>query len=134
MRGEKSYTTLPTNTSKLIVRPRTKTDNTYTLPCLYKISNKKEITLSQDEFFLSSEKVIPTHRTGKLSNIAAHWSIGSTGTNRLKIPLYNDVIERSPLVLKLMSYYNGASIGGTHLRACPKPSATSATGTIVFVG
>ena len=40
-----------TNTSKLIVRPRTKTDNTYTLPCLYKTSNKKRKSRSNEMNF-----------------------------------------------------------------------------------
>ena len=45
---------------------------------------------------------------GKKLNIAVLWFIGLIGPTVLRIFSHNDVIERSMLVLKLMSYYNGA--------------------------
>lgn len=83
----------------------------YSSLSLQDIKQKKEITLQRDEFFLLSynEKVIPIDiEREKLEHCRTlvYWL---NWTNRTKkYSLYNDVIERSLLVLKLMSYYNGA--------------------------
>ncbi len=75
------------------------------------ILNEKEITLIKDEFFLLSynEKVIPIDMEREKIEYCRTLVYWLNWTDRTKkYLLYNDVIERSLLVLKLMSYYNGA--------------------------
>ena len=71
----------------------------------------KEFCLTHDEFFLLSynEKVITIDiEREKLEycRTLVYWLNWSDRTK--KFTLYNDIIERSLLVLKLMSFYNGA--------------------------
>ena len=83
----------------------------YSSLSLQDIEQKKEITLQQDEFFLLSynEKVIPIDIEREKLEYCRTLVYWLNWTNRTKkYSLYNDVIERSLLVLKLMSYYNGA--------------------------
>lgn len=78
---------------------------------LQDIEQKKEIILEKDEFFLLSynEKVIPVDIEREKIEYCRTLVYWLNWTNRTKkYSLYNDVIERSMLVLKLMSYYNGA--------------------------
>lgn len=78
---------------------------------LQNIEQKKEIILEKDEFFLLSynEKVIPVDIEREKIEYCRTLVYWLNWTNRTKrYFLYNDVIERSMLVLKLMSYYNGA--------------------------
>ena len=78
---------------------------------LQNIEQKKEIILEKDEFFLLSynEKVIPVDIEREKIEYCRTLVYWLNWTNRTKkYSLYNDVIERSMLVLKLMSYYNGA--------------------------
>lgn len=75
------------------------------------IEDGKEIILEKDEFMLLSynEKVIHVDiEREKLEycRTLVYWLNWSNRTK--KYTLYNDVIERSMLTLKLMSYYNGA--------------------------
>ena len=72
---------------------------------------QKEIVLAKDEFLLLSynEKVIPVNiEREKLEycRTLVYWLNWTDRTK--KFTVYNDVIERSLLVLKLMSFYNGA--------------------------
>lgn len=78
---------------------------------LHKILEQKEIILAKDEFLLLSynEKVIPVNiEREKLEycRTLVYWLNWTDRTK--KFTVYNDVIERSLLVLKLMSFYNGA--------------------------
>ena len=71
----------------------------------------KEFILEQDEFFLLSynEKVIPVDiEREKLEycRTLVYW-LNWTDRTR-KFTIYNDIIERSLLTLKMMSFYNGA--------------------------
>ena len=78
---------------------------------LQTILEKKEITLQKDEFLLLSynEKVIPIDIEREKLEYCRTLVYWLNWTNRTKkYSAYNDVIERSLLVLKLMSYYNGA--------------------------
>ena len=78
---------------------------------LQDIGQKKEIVLEKDEFFLLSynEKVIPVDIEREKIEYCRTLVYWLNWTNRTKkYSLYNDVIERSLLILKLMSYYNGA--------------------------
>lgn len=78
---------------------------------LQNIIDRKEITLEKDEFFLLSynEKVIPIDIEREKIEYCRTLVYWLNWTNRTKkYSLYNEVIERSLLVLKLMSYYNGA--------------------------
>lgn len=78
---------------------------------LQSIIDRKEITLEKDEFFLLSynEKVIPIDIEREKIEYCRTLVYWLNWTNRTKkYSLYNEVIERSLLVLKLMSYYNGA--------------------------
>lgn len=78
---------------------------------LQDIEQKKEIVLEKDEFFLLSfnEKVIPVDIEREKLEYCRTLVYWLNWTNRTKkYRLYNDVIERSLLVLKLMSHYNGA--------------------------
>ncbi|RKU53405.1 glycoside hydrolase family 15 protein [Parabacteroides sp. AF21-43] len=78
---------------------------------LHNILEQKEIVLAKDEFLLLSynEKVIPVNiEREKLEycRTLVYWLNWTDRTK--KFTVYNDVIERSLLVLKLMSFYNGA--------------------------
>lgn len=75
------------------------------------VLNEREIVLEKDEFFLLSynEKVIPIDMEREKIEYCRTLVYWLNWTDRTKkYMLYNDVIERSLLVLKLMSYYNGA--------------------------
>lgn len=75
------------------------------------IERREEIVLEKDEFFLLSynEKVIPVDIEREKLEYCRTLVYWLNWTNRTKkYTCYNDVIERSLLVLKLMSYYNGA--------------------------
>ena len=78
---------------------------------LNKIVQQDEIILERDEFFLFSynEKVIPIDmQREKLEycRTLVYWLNWTNNTK--KYTLYNDVIERSLLTLKIMTYHNGA--------------------------
>lgn len=78
---------------------------------LQSILDQKEVLLEKDEFFLLSynEKVIPIDIEREKLEYCRTLVYWLNWTNRTKkYSLYNEVIERSLLVLKLMSYYNGA--------------------------
>ena len=78
---------------------------------LQDIKEKKEIILEKDEFLLLSynEKVIPIDIEREKIEYCRTLVYWLNWTDRSKkYILYNDVIERSLLVLKLMSYHNGA--------------------------
>lgn len=78
---------------------------------LMHIVEQKEIVLEKDEFFLLSynEKVIPIDIEREKLEYCRTLVYWLNWTNRTKkYTLYNEVIERSLLILKLMSYYNGA--------------------------
>ena len=78
---------------------------------LGKIARREEIVLERDEFFLLShnEKVIPVDIEREKLEYCRTLVYWLNWTNRTKrFTYYNDVIERSLLTLKLMSYYNGA--------------------------
>lgn len=75
------------------------------------IVNHQEFILEKDEFFLLSynEKVIPVDiEREKLEycRTLVYW-LNWTDRTR-KFTIYNDIIERSLLTLKMMSFYNGA--------------------------
>ena len=78
---------------------------------MHNILEQKEIVLAKDEFLLLSynEKVIPVNiEREKLEycRTLVYWLNWTDRTK--KFTVYNDIIERSLLVLKLMSFYNGA--------------------------
>lgn len=78
---------------------------------LQAILDGTEFTLEKDEFFLLSynEKVIPVDiEREKLEycRTLVYWLNWTDRTK--KFTLYNDIIERSLLTLKMMSFYNGA--------------------------
>lgn len=78
---------------------------------LQSIVDKEEIRLVKDEFLLLSfnEKVISIDIEREKIEYCRTLVYWLNWTNRTKkYSLYNDVIERSLLVLKMMSYYNGA--------------------------
>lgn len=75
------------------------------------VVGKKEITLEKDEFLLLSynEKAIRVDIEREKLEYCRTLVYWLNWTNRTKkFTLYNDVIERSLLTLKMMSYYNGA--------------------------
>ena len=75
------------------------------------VVRKEEIVLEKDEFFLLSynEKVIPVDMEREKIEYCRTLVYWLNWTDRTKkYTLYNDVIERSMLVLKMMSYHNGA--------------------------
>lgn len=75
------------------------------------IINKKEVLIEKDEFLLLSynEKVVPIDIEREKLEYCRTLVYWLNWTNRTKkYTLYNDIIERSLLVLKQMSYYNGA--------------------------
>lgn len=83
----------------------------YSSLSLSAINHKEEFLLTKDEFILLSynEKVIAVDiEREKLEycRTLVYWLNWSNRTK--KYTIYNDVIERSMLTLKLMSYYNGA--------------------------
>ncbi|MDD3039170.1 glycoside hydrolase family 15 protein [Bacteroides sp.] len=83
----------------------------YSSLSLQEILEEKEIILEKDEFILLSynEKVIPIDIEREKIEYCRTLVYWLNWTNRSKkYTLYNDVIERSLLVLKLMSYHNGA--------------------------
>ena len=81
-----------------------------------------------------NEKVIPVDIEREKIEYCRTLVYWLNWTNRTKkYSLYNDVIERSMLVLKLMSYYNGA-ISAASLPVCPNPSAKYVIGIIGSVG
>ena len=95
----------------------------YSSLSLQDIEQKKEITLQRDEFFLLSynEKVIPIDIEREKLEYCRTLVYWLNWTNRTKkYSLYNDVIERSLLVLKLMSYYNGAVLAARNRRRRPQ--------------
>lgn len=78
---------------------------------LSEVISGKSITLEKDEFFLlsSNEKVVPVDiEREKLEycRTLVYWLNWTNQTK--KYNLYNDVIERSMLALKLMTFNNGA--------------------------
>ena len=78
---------------------------------LNQILNQETFQLEQDEFFLLSynEKVIPIDiEREKLEycRTLVYWLNWTDKTKKFK--LYNDIIERSMLTLKMMTFYNGA--------------------------
>lgn len=78
---------------------------------LQQIIGKKEVIIEKDEFLLLSynEKVIPIDIEREKLEYCRTLVYWLNWTNRTKkYTLYNDIIERSLLVLKQMSYYNGA--------------------------
>lgn len=83
----------------------------YSSLSLSSITAKEEIVLEKDEFLLLSynEKVIPVDIEREKIEYCRTLVYWLNWTNRTKkYSLYNEVIERSMLVLKMMSYYNGA--------------------------
>lgn len=78
---------------------------------LQQIVDRVEVVIEEDEFLLLSynEKVIPIDIEREKLEYCRTLVYWLNWTNRTKkYTLYNDVIERSLLVLKQMSYYNGA--------------------------
>lgn len=78
---------------------------------LQHIADKTNVTIEQDEFLLLSynEKVIAVDIEREKLEYCRTLVYWLNWTNRTKkYTLYNDVIERSLLTLKQMSYYNGA--------------------------
>lgn len=83
----------------------------YSSISLQQIADKQEVIIEKDEFLLLSynEKVIPVNIEREQLEYCRTLAYWLNWTNRTKkYTLYNDVIERSLLVLKQMSYYNGA--------------------------
>lgn len=80
---------------------------------LQKIMNHEEIKLEEDQFFLLSynEKVIEVDMEREKLEYCRTLVYWLNWTNQTKkYTLYNDVIERSLLTLKMMTYRNGAVI------------------------
>lgn len=78
---------------------------------LSQIIDKKEVVIEKDEFLLLSynEKVVSIDIEREKLEYCRTLVYWLNWTNRTKkYTLYNDIIERSLLVLKQMSYYNGA--------------------------
>jgi len=83
----------------------------YSSISLNKVLDETEIILDKDEFFLLSynEKVIPVNLEREKLEYCRTLVYWQNWTNRTKqYTAYNDLIERSLLILKLMSYHNGA--------------------------
>ena len=78
---------------------------------LQQIAQHEEIILTKDEFFLLSynEKIIPIDMEREKLEYCRTLVYWLNWTNHTKkYTLYNDVIERSLLTLKMMTYRNGA--------------------------
>lgn len=81
------------------------------LPLQEVVMEKQEVILTKDEFFLLSfnEKVIPVNieqEKREYCRTLVYWLNWTTRAKRYTC--YNDLIQRSLLTLKLMSYNNGA--------------------------
>lgn len=86
---------------------------------LQAVAGREEIRLEKDEFLLLSynEKVIPIdieREKIEYCRTLVYWLNWTNRTNRTnrtrQYTCYNEVVERSMLVLKLLSYYNGAML------------------------
>ena len=77
------------------------------------VAGREEIRLEKDEFLLLSynEKVIPIDIEREKIEYCRTLVYWLNWTNRTRqYTCYNEVVERSMLVLKLLSYYNGAML------------------------
>ena len=80
---------------------------------LQAVAGREEIRLEKDEFLLLSynEKVIPIDIEREKIEYCRTLAYWLNWTNRTRqYTCYNEVVERSMLVLKLLSYYNGAML------------------------
>lgn len=80
---------------------------------LQAVASREEIRLEKDEFLLLSynEKVIPIDIEREKIEYCRTLVYWLNWTNRTRqYTCYNEVVERSMLVLKLLSYYNGAML------------------------
>ena len=80
---------------------------------LQAVAGREEIRLEKDEFLLLSynEKVIPIDIEREKIEYCRTLVYWHNWTNRTRqYTCYNEVVERSMLVLKLLSYYNGAML------------------------
>ena len=80
---------------------------------LQAVAGREEIRLEKDEFLLLSynEKVIPIDIEREKIEYCRTLVYWLNWTNRTRqYSCYNEVVERSMLVLKLLSYYNGAML------------------------
>ena len=80
---------------------------------LQAVAGREEIRLEKDEFLLLSynEKVIPIDIEREKIEFCRTLVYWLNWTNRTRqYTCYNEVVERSMLVLKLLSYYNGAML------------------------
>ena len=80
---------------------------------LQAVAGREEIRLEKDEFLLLSynEKVIPIEIEREKIEYCRTLVYWLNWTNRTRqYTCYNEVVERSMLVLKLLSYYNGAML------------------------
>ena len=80
---------------------------------LQAVAGREEIRLEKDEFLLLSynEKVIPIDIEREKIEYCRTLVYWLNWTNRTwQYTCYNEVVERSMLVLKLLSYYNGAML------------------------
>ena len=80
---------------------------------LQAVAGREEIWLEKDEFLLLSynEKVIPIDIEREKIEYCRTLVYWLNWTNRTRqYTCYNEVVERSMLVLKLLSYYNGAML------------------------
>jgi len=80
---------------------------------LQAVAGREEIRLEKDEFLLLSynEKVIPIDIEREKIEYCRTLVYWLNWTNRTRqSTCYNEVVERSMLVLKLLSYYNGAML------------------------
>ena len=80
---------------------------------LQAVADREEIRLEKDEFLLLSynEKVIPIDIEREKIEYCRTLVYWLNWTNRTRqYSCYNEVVERSMLVLKLLSYYNGAML------------------------
>lgn len=85
----------------------------YFLIPLQAVAGREEIRLEKDEFLLLSynEKVIPIDIEREKIEYCRTLVYWLNWTNRTRqYTCYNEVVERSMLVLKLLSYYNGAML------------------------
>lgn len=118
---------------------------------LQAVAGREEIRLEKDEFLLLSynEKVIPIDIEREKIEYCRTLVYWLNWTNRTRqYTCYNEVVERSMLVLKLLSYYNGAmlaalttslpeTVGGVHnwdYRFCWLRDASMSIETMFRVG